>query len=163
MIHNPTLASGTHDVSYHLPSNPSSPFTSKQCSCTRWCHPASSSLPYPLPSQLSCLPSSLPSPLSTCLVLGVCYVIKPVDLFPSSVQHYSTIINANLHQSTILVVASYKARKRLLHEYLQVQIHSIMQWYHWYYMLLKIDKMLSQNQGVLKSNNYNHKFCNIIS
>ena len=98
-----------------------------------WCHPASSSLPCPLPSQLSCLQSSLPSPLSTCLVLGVCYVIQPVDLFPSSVQYYSTIINANLHQSTILVVASYKARKRFLHEYLQVQIHSIMQWYHWYY------------------------------
>ena len=92
------------------------------CTCSRWCHPAaSSSLPCPFPgSQLSCLPSSLPSPLSTCFVLGVCYVIQPVDLFPSSVQHYSALINANLHQSTTLVVASYKARKRFLHEYLHV-------------------------------------------
>ena len=103
-------------------------------SCTRWCHPGSSSLPCPLPSQLSGLPSSLPSPLSTCLVLGVCYVIQPVDLFPSSVQYYSTLINASLHQSTTLVIASYKARRRFLHEYLQVQVHSIMQWYHWYYV-----------------------------
>ena len=142
MIHNPTLASGTHDVSYHLPSNPSSPFTSKQCSCTRWCHPASSSLPYPLPSQLSCLPSSLSSPLSTCLVLGVCYVIKPVDLFPSSVQHYCPLNNANLHQSTTLVVASYKARKRFLHEYLHLQIHSKIS-YSDIIVRLKVDKVLS--------------------
>jgi len=142
MIHNPTLASGTHDVSNYLPSNPSSPFTSKQGSCTRWCHPASSSLPYPLPSQLSCLPSSLSSPLSTCLVLGVCYVIQPVDLFPSRVQHYCPLNNANLHQSTTLVVASYKARKRFLHEYLHLQIHSKIS-YSDIIMRLKVDKMLS--------------------
>ena len=138
-IHNPTLASGTHDVSYHWPSNPSSPFTSKQCSCTRRCHPASSSLPYPLPSQLSCLPSSLSSPLSTSLVLGVCYVIQPVDLFPSSVQHCCPLNNANLHQSATLVAASYKARKRFLHEYLHLQIHSKIS-YSDIIMRLKVDK-----------------------
>ena len=53
--------------------------------------------PVLLPSQLSCLPSSLSSPLSSCLVLGACYVIQLVDLYPSSVQHYCTLINANLH------------------------------------------------------------------
>ena len=86
-IHSPPLEPGTHDVSYHLPSNPSSPFSSKQGSCTRWCHPASSSLPSPLPSQLSCFPMSLSSPLSIFLVLhvGVCYVIPLVDVFPSTV------------------------------------------------------------------------------
>ena len=89
--------------------------------------------PVQLPSQLSCLPFSMPSSLSSCLVPGVCYVIQPVDLFPSSVQHYSALINANLHQSITLVVASYKARKRILQKYLHVQIHSIMQWYYWYY------------------------------
>ena len=114
-------------------------FTSKQCSCTRWCHPASSSLPYPFPSQLSCLPSSLSSPLSTSLVLGVCYVIQPVDLFPSSVQHYCPLNNANLHQSAILVAASYKARKRFLHEYLHLQIHSKIS-YSDIIMRLKVDK-----------------------
>ena len=111
-IHSRTLAPGTHDVSYHLPSNPSSPFSSKQGSCTRWCHPASSSLPCPLPGQLSCFPSSLSSPLSSCLVLGVCYVIQPVDLFPSSVQHWVPI-NVTLSQSTMLVVASCWTRKRI--------------------------------------------------
>ena len=133
-IHTPTLAPGTHDVSYHLPSNPSSPFSSKQGSCTRWCHPASSSLPSPLPSQLSCLPSSLSSPLSSCLVLGACYVIRLLNLFPSSVQHYCVLINANFHYSTTIVVASYKARKRFLHEYfhLQIPVYSII--YGGYYM-----------------------------
>ena len=29
-IHSPTLEPGTHDVSYHLPSNPSSPFSSRK-------------------------------------------------------------------------------------------------------------------------------------
>ena len=122
-IHSPTLEPGAHDVSYHLPSNPSSPFSSKKGSCTRWCHPASSSLPCLLPSQLSCLPSILSSPLSNCLVLGACSVIQPVDFFPSSIQHYCTLINANLHQSTTLAIASYKARKRFLHEYWHLQIH----------------------------------------
>ena len=67
--------------------NPSSSFSSKQGSCIRWCHPASSSLPSPLPSQLSCFPMSLSSPLSIFLVLhvGVCYVIPLVDVFPSTV------------------------------------------------------------------------------
>ena len=110
-IHSPTLEPGVHDVSYHLPSNPSSPFSPKQGSCTRWCHPAaSSSFPCPLPSQLSCFPSSLSSPLSSCLVLGVCYVIQPVDLFPSSVQ---LPIDITLSQSTMLVVASYWTRKKI--------------------------------------------------
>ena len=105
-IHSPTLEPGTHDVSHHLPSYPSSPFSSKQGSCTRWCHPASSSLPCSLPSYL------LSSPLSSCLVLGVCYVIQPVDLFPSSVQH-CVPINVTLSQSTMLVVASCWTRKRI--------------------------------------------------
>ena len=77
-----------------------------------WCHPASSSLPCPLPSQLSCFPSSLSSPLSSCLVLGVCYVIQPDDLFPCSVQH-CVPINVTLSQSTMLVVASCWTRERI--------------------------------------------------
>ena len=133
-IHSSTLAPGTHDVSCHLPSNPSSPFSSKQGSCTRWVMSSS--------SQLSCLPSSLSSPLSTCLVLGVCYVIKPLDLFPSSVQHCCPLNNANLHQSATLVAASYKARKRCLHEYLHLQIHSKIS-YSYIIMCPKVDKMLS--------------------
>ena len=113
-IHSSTLEPGSHDVSDHLPSNPSSPLSSKQGSCTRWvnCHPASSSFPCPLPSQLSCFPSSLSSPLSSCLVLGVCYVIQPVDLFPSSVQH-CVPINVTLSQFTTLVVASCWTRKKI--------------------------------------------------
>ena len=103
-IHSPTLEPGTHDVSHHLPSYPSSPFSSKQGSCTRWCHPASSSLPCSLPSYL------LSSPLSSCLVLGVCYVIQPFDLFPSSVQ---LPIDVTLSQSTTFVVASCWTRKRI--------------------------------------------------
>ena len=133
-IHSPTLEPGTHDVSGHLPSNPSSPFSSKQGSCTRWCHPASSNLPSPLPSQLSCLPSSLSSPLSSCLVLGACYVIQQLNLFPSSVQHYCILINANFHYSTTVVVASYKARKRFLHEYFHLQIPVYSTIYRGYYM-----------------------------
>ena len=118
-IHSSTLAPGTHDVSCHLPSNPSSPFSSKQGSCTRWVMSSS--------SQLSCLPSSLSSALSSCLVLGACCVIQLLNLFPSSVQHYCVLINANFHYSTTVVVASYKARKRFLHEYfyLQIPVHSI--------------------------------------
>ena len=78
-ILSPTLEPAAHDISYHLPSNPFPPFSSKQHSCTKSCHPDSSSLPCPLPSQLSCLPSSLSSPLSSCLVLDASYVIHPVS------------------------------------------------------------------------------------
>ena len=46
------------------------------------------------------------------LVLGVCYVIQPFDLFPSSVQH-CVPIDVTLSQSTMLVVASCWTRKRI--------------------------------------------------
>ena len=65
----------------------------KKGSCTRWCHPASSSLPCPLPySQLSCLPSILSSLLSSCLVLGALLCHPTSWFFPSSIQHYCTLL-----------------------------------------------------------------------
>ena len=84
-----------------------------------------------LVSSLVCPLVWLSSPLYSCLVLGACYVIHPVDFFPSSVQHYCTLINANLHQSTTLEIASYKVRKRFLHEYWHSQIHSTMKQYYY--------------------------------
>ena len=135
MQYKPAVARLPTSTAQLLPFNPSSPFSPNQCSCTRWCHPAaSSSLPCPLPIQLSCFPSSLSSPLSSCLVLGACYVIHLLNLFPCSVQHYCVLINANFHYSTTVVVPSYKARKRFLHEYfhLQIPVHSII--YRGYYM-----------------------------
>ena len=127
MQYKPAVARLPTSTAQLLPFNPSSPFSPNQCSCTRWCHPAASSrLPSPLPIQLSCFPSSLSSPLSSCLVLGACYVIHLHNLFPSSVQHHCVLINANFRYSTTVVVASYKARKRFLHEYfhLQIPVHS---------------------------------------
>ena len=34
-ILSPTLEPAAHDISYHLPSNPFAPFSSKQDSCTK--------------------------------------------------------------------------------------------------------------------------------
>ena len=67
-----------------------------------------SSLPSPLLSQLG----SLSSPLSSYLVLGACYIIQLLDLFPSSVQHCVSI-SVNLSQSAMLVVVSCWTRKRI--------------------------------------------------
>ena len=82
--------------------------------------------------------------------------IQPVGLFPSSVQHYCPLNNANLHQSTTLVAASYKARKGFLHEYLHLQIHSKIS-YSDLIMHLKVDKMLSHQQRKGSEEWYNHK------
>ena len=61
-------------------------------------------------SQLFCFPSGLSSPLSSCLVQGACYIIQPVDLFHSSVQHCAPI-NVKLSKSTTLVADScYRTR-----------------------------------------------------
>ena len=61
-------------------------------------------------SQLSSLPSSLFSLSSSCLVQGACYIIQPVDLFHSSVQHCAPI-NVKLSKSTTLVADScYRTR-----------------------------------------------------
>ena len=139
MIHNPTHASGTHDVSNYLPSNPSSPFASKQVlALGDAIQPA---LVCPIHYPASFLVCPLVCPLHYPLAF-YCYVIQPDDLFPSSVQHYCPLNNANLLQSTTIVVASYKARKRFLHEYLHLQIHSILN-YSDIIMHLKINEMLS--------------------
>ena len=54
--------SGTHDVSYHLPSiHPLHSPLNRAPVLGEWCHPASSSLPCSLPSHL------LSSPISSCL------------------------------------------------------------------------------------------------
>ena len=63
-------------------------------------------------SQMSSFHPRLSSPLFSCIVLGACYVIHLVDLFPSSVQHCAPI-NVSLSQSTRLVVASCWTRKRI--------------------------------------------------
>ena len=104
--------------------NPSSLFSFKQGSCTRWCHPAGSSLPSPLPSQLSCFPSSLSSPLSSCLVLhvGVCYVILLVDVFPSSVQHCSPMYKPSLSLPCLLLLSDGQERGFFSHEHLNLKV-----------------------------------------
>ena len=63
-------------------------------------------------SRLSGFHPSLSSPFFSCIVLGACYVMHPVDLFPSSVQHCAPF-NVSLSQSTRLVVASCWTRKRI--------------------------------------------------
>ena len=63
-------------------------------------------------SQLSSFHPSLFSPFFRCIVLGACYVMHPLDLFPSSVQHCAPF-NLSLSQSTRLVVASCWTRKRI--------------------------------------------------
>ena len=77
-----------------------------------WLHVISfsqqSSLPSPLLGQLG----SLSSPLSSYLVQGACYVIQLLDLLPSSV-HHSAPISVNLSQSTMLVDATCRTRKRI--------------------------------------------------
>ena len=73
----PTLAPGSHDVLYYLPFE-----FLVLGACDIF-------------SQLCSLPSSLSSPLYSCLVLGACYVTQLLHLFPSSVQH-SAPISVNL-------------------------------------------------------------------
>ena len=63
-------------------------------------------------SQLSGFHPSLSSPFFSCIVLGACYVMHPVDLFPSRVQHCAPF-KVSLSQSTRLVVASCWTRKRI--------------------------------------------------
>ena len=63
-------------------------------------------------SQLSCFPSYLSTPLSSCLLLGACFIIQPVDLFHSSAQHYVPT-NVKLSPSTMLVVASCQTRREI--------------------------------------------------
>ena len=63
-------------------------------------------------SQLYSFHPSLSSPFFSCIVLGACYVMHPVDLFPSSVQHCAPF-KVSLSQSTRLVVASCWTRKRI--------------------------------------------------
>ena len=98
------------------------------CTSSMWCHSASClvcplvwPVHYPVAlyklhvmsySQMSSFHPRLSSPLFSCIVLGACYVIHLVDLFPSSVQHCAPI-NVSLSQSTRLVVASCWTRKRI--------------------------------------------------
>ena len=63
-------------------------------------------------SQLFSFHLSLFSPFFSCIVLGACYVMHPLDLFPSSVQHCAPF-NLSLSQSTRLVAASCWTRKRI--------------------------------------------------
>ena len=77
-IHDPALEPGTHDVSYHLPSNPSSPLTLLVLGAVIQ-RPA---LVCPIHCPASCLvcPLDLPSLLSSCLVLGVqCMLCHPAS------------------------------------------------------------------------------------
>ena len=77
--------------------------------------------------QLSCFPTGLSSPLSSCLVLGACYIIQPVDLFHS-------IVSNTVRPLMYLALSVYhvcgcflldKKGNSFLNEHLHLNVHFI--------------------------------------
>ena len=75
--------------------------------------------------QLSCFPTGLSSPLSSCLVLGACYIIQPVDLFHSSAQHCVPINQSSLSLPRLWLLPVRQEGEFILNlnEHLHLKVH----------------------------------------
>ena len=76
-------------------------------------------------SQLFCFPSGLSSPLSSCLVQGACYIIQPVDLFHSSVQHCAPIKKSSLNLPRLWLIPVREQGEFIFNELLLLNVHFI--------------------------------------
>ena len=146
-----------HDVPNHLPSNPSSPLT-------LLVHVVGDVIQQPA------LVCPVHSRAASCLVCPpVCPLHYPLTLYQVYVMSSSQLICSHLVSNTTphsltqtsislplwQLLPIKQERDFYMNIYmLHVQMHSIMQWYYRYYMYasIKMDKMLSQKQGVQKSN-----------